>query len=309
MAKKFGIHHKCSRNYFFQRKNRARHKLRTYRLNVPQEATIIHELFSIHPAITRSSRVPRNDRIESLMGGNSFEICENLRNRLWLLSSAQPPSATTTIEATRQSSITDNQTSQVSTLLTSQQGQTTAAAISELSTLPEIDYDDLNLSADEEDFLIGATESSSSTYPPQKKRAKNTVIVDLVNNINIGKSFKKKFSNLTSYQSVQQSADEVLAYLIWFCGYNGEFQSIAKNEAMMTDILLLMSEIKAQAISCFKLSPESLTGDFDFNANDINMSNNNDREFDEKKVQDIETFLGRICPTLSILKHRINFQI
>ena len=165
------------------------------------------------------------------------------------------------------------------------------------------------MSADEEDFLIGATESSSSTYPPQKKRAKNTVIVDLVKNINIGKSFKKKFSNLTSYQSVQQRADEALAYLIRLCGYNGEFQSIAKNEAMMTDILLLMSEIKARAISCFKLSPESLTGDFDFNANDINMSNNNDREFDEKKVQDIETFLGRICPTLSILKHRINFQI
>ena len=58
----------------------------------------------------------------------------------------------------------------------------------------------------------------------------------------------------------------------------------------MTDILLLMSEIKARAISCFKLSPESLTGDFDFNANDINMSNNDDHEFDDKKVQDIETF-------------------
>ena len=132
VAKKLGIHHKCSRNYFFQRKNRARHKLCTYRLNVPQEATIIHELFSIHPAITRSSCVPSNDQIGSLMGGNSFEICENLRNRLWSLSSAQPPSTTTTIEATRQSSITDDQTSQVSTLLTSQQGQTTAAAISEL---------------------------------------------------------------------------------------------------------------------------------------------------------------------------------
>ena len=286
VTRKLGINHKCSRNYFFQRKNRARHKLRTYFLHVPQEETIIHDIFSIHPAITRSSCVPHNDWIESLMGGNSFEICENLWNKLQLLSSAQPPSTITTIEATLQSSITEEQTSQVSTLLTSQQAEITAAAISELSKLPEIYNDDLNSMTnyyvDEEEILFGGSESSSSIYPPQKKHAKNTVIVDIVNNINVGKSFRKNFSNLTSYQSVQQRADEALGYLIRLCGYNEEFKLIAKNESMMTDIFLLMSEIKARAITCFKLSPESLTADFNFNMNDQNMSNNKNREFNQK---------------------------
>ena len=89
---------------------------------------------------------------------------------------------------------------------------------------------------------------------------------------------------------MQQRADEALGYLIWLCGYNGEFKSIAKNESMMTVDFLLISEIKARAITCFKFSPESLTADFNFNINDQNMSNRNNCEFDEKKFQEIETF-------------------
>ena len=75
---------------------------------------------------------------------------------------------------------------------------------------------------------------------------------------------------------------------------------------MMSKIFFLMSKIKAQAITCFKLLLGSLTADFNFNINDQNMRDNDNCEFDEKKVQEIESFSGRISPTLNMLKHKKN---
>ena len=56
---------------------------------------------------------------------------------------------------------------------------------------------------------------------------------------------------------MQQRADEALAYLIRLCGFNN-LQTVSKNQTLMSELMLLLSEVKARAISAIRLSPESV---------------------------------------------------
>ena len=83
VAIKLGIKgHACKRKYFLDRKNRQRHKLRSFCLAVPEQRQYIHHAFSLNPTISRSTRTPIDQRIEQLMGGVKFEICDNLRHKI-----------------------------------------------------------------------------------------------------------------------------------------------------------------------------------------------------------------------------------
>lgn len=74
---------------------------------------------------------------------------------------------------------------------------------------------------------------------------------DIINNIDMGKQYCKKISGLKTYKSVQQRTDEGVAYLIRLCGYNGDVASVVKNKEMMNKLFLLMSKMKARAITSF----------------------------------------------------------
>ena len=68
---------------------------------------------------------------------------------------------------------------------------------------------------------------------------------------------KKRTLQLTSSKAVQKHSDFALSYLICLCGFNN-VEEIAKQEDIMAELFLLLSEVKAQAISDFQLYPEYL---------------------------------------------------
>ena len=79
VAKKLGVNHVCNRKFFLLKKNRAKHKLRKFRLYILHEAEFIRQAFMVHPTICRSTRTPVDCRIIRLMGTDEFEICKNYK--------------------------------------------------------------------------------------------------------------------------------------------------------------------------------------------------------------------------------------
>ena len=59
VAIKVGIkQHACKRKYFLDKKNRQRHKLRSFCLTVPEDWQYLHRIFALNPMIARSTRTP-----------------------------------------------------------------------------------------------------------------------------------------------------------------------------------------------------------------------------------------------------------
>ena len=52
------------------------------------------------------------------------------------------------------------------------------------------------------------------------RQGPNTVLIDIINNLQVSKKVQKKPSELTSSKAVQNRVDEGLAYLIRLCGFN-----------------------------------------------------------------------------------------
>ena len=83
VAIKLGIKgHACKRKYFLDKKNRQRHKLRSFFLTVPEDRQYLHGIFALNPMIARSTQTPIDQQIDQVMGGVKFEICDNLRHRI-----------------------------------------------------------------------------------------------------------------------------------------------------------------------------------------------------------------------------------
>ena len=313
VALKLGIKtHKCKRKFFLEKKNRAQHKLRTLCLDKPHEEEIIRRLFSIHPQIARCSRTPINMRIENLMGNNKFEICDNLRHQIGSMltprndspPSTTPPASTSTINEPTTSVVNNAESTAEVAILTrtepslTQQVDTldnTTIASNDTTThynnstmLLSQQCDDTILEEEEDEITIN---SDDMEPPPKKKRGRNKVLIDIINDVELGVKYRKKISELKTYKLVQQRADEGLAYLIRLCGYN-DVENVEKESEMMNDLFLLMSEVKARAITSFKISPESLEGDYDqiqFN-DDANNAIAGENQNAEKGKQ-IESFL------------------
>ena len=82
VAKRLDIQpHKCSRRFFIGNKSQ-RHRLRAFSLENEADKEYLRRVFSLHPQVARSTRKPIDERIKSAMGGVSFEMCDNLRNRI-----------------------------------------------------------------------------------------------------------------------------------------------------------------------------------------------------------------------------------
>ena len=91
----------------------------------------------------------------------------------------------------------------------------------------------------------------------------------MINSITLDKDVRKKPSELTDYQSIQMRAKRGLAYLIRLCGFsNIEKPDIIHEHKMMTELYLLLREIKAQATIAFKLTPPLLTDGNDYKLNE-----------------------------------------
>ena len=107
------------------------------------------------------------------------------------------------------------------------------------------------------------------------------------------KVIKNRPSQLTSSKTVQQRSDLALAYLICLCGYKN-VTTVSKQEEIMADILLLLSEIKARAISSFQMFPESVEaigyvphGDNSNNEGSSSDTNNNDSNTQQQQILEI----------------------
>ena len=124
-----------------------------------------------------------------------------------------------------------------------------------------------------------------------QRRSKNSILLDLINNVQMEKIIKKKPSQLTSSKAVQQRADLALAYLVRLCGFKN-VTKIAKKEDIMAELFLLLSEVKTRAISAFRLSPESLNV-VDYvpsEDNNTSESNNYMTSVSNQSRQHLETF-------------------
>ena len=96
VASKLGIQpHNCKRRFFLDKKNRCRHKLRSFSLQNKEHQQYLHNIFSIHPSISRSTRSPLDKRITSLFGGHNFELCDNLRYKIEAILNKSKESAST----------------------------------------------------------------------------------------------------------------------------------------------------------------------------------------------------------------------
>ena len=81
---------------------------------------------------------------------------------------------------------------------------------------------------------------------------------------------------MTCSESLQIRGDEALGYLINICGYNNNFVGdIVHNNKMMEELFLLLNEVKARAMSAFRLTlseiniPEPNFEDIENSANPI----------------------------------------
>ena len=82
VAKRLDIQpHKCSQRFFVGNKSQ-RHRLRAFSLNNEKDKKYLCRVFSLHPQVARSTQKPIDERIKSAMGGVSFEMCNNLWNRI-----------------------------------------------------------------------------------------------------------------------------------------------------------------------------------------------------------------------------------
>ena len=247
VAQKLGIRHRCKpRKWFLNKKNRSRHKLRKYCLDVNQDAQFAQATLSFHPAIGRSSRKPINERIQRLVGSRRFELCDNLRTLMKKAESSQP-------QQEQPSLIHQND---------SDSQHTQSSEEEEVSADPKA----TNITPDEEDGVNSTTNSSLSSSSndiiepdtdeasrPMKRRSPNTALIDIVNEINMDQEWRKKPSELTSYDSLRRRADYGLAYLIRICGFT-DISSVAHEKNMMAEIFLLLNEIKARAMISFRLT-------------------------------------------------------
>ena len=59
-------------------KNCVRHKVRAYNINDPSDREKVAQLLSYDWQISRSNRVPIRDLICQIIGGEHFELCDNL---------------------------------------------------------------------------------------------------------------------------------------------------------------------------------------------------------------------------------------
>ena len=285
VAKALGFNnHKCSRNYFLLKKNRARHKLRPFDVRNPEQVEAIKKLMSVHPHINRSTRVPFEDRVCRIIGGYTFELCDNFRLKL--------------LDAAPVSSAIEQGINTSSSTTTSQSDSSQRSAAQEVTATVATETTIAN-----ENTTLGTTESnnesdqffiqppSPSNIPPQpprsprqeeqedppplqeqpsvddsrKRRSKHMVLVDMINSLVLDKDVRKKPSELKDYHSIQIRAKRGLAYLIRLCGFsNIEKPDIIHEHEMMTELYLLLREIKAQATIAFKLTPPLLTDDDDY---------------------------------------------
>ena len=82
----------------------------------------------------------------------------------------------------------------------------------------------------------------------------------MINSITYGKDVRKKQSDLTDYQFIQILATSGIAYLVRLCDFSYiEKLDILHKHEMMTELYLLLHEIKAQATIVFKFTPTLLT--------------------------------------------------
>ena len=117
---------------------------------------------------------------------------------------------------------------------------------------------------------------------------------------------QKKPSKLTCPESLQICGDEALGYLINICGYNNNLVGdIVHNNKMMEELFLLLNEVKARAMSAFRLTlseiniPEPNFEDIENSANPIVA---NKKEFEQflsdnlstKKFQKATTMLEKV---------------
>ena len=143
-----------------------------------------------------------------------------------------------------------------SSILSNQQEQEVAEDVSIMPPPPPVAYQRTTQQSCPYNFPL-FSEATSSTSTTQRK-SKNTILLDMINNgQNNNKIYRKHPSQLTSSKAMQQRADDGLAYLIYLCGFCN-VDSLVKNEKIYSELLLMISEIKARAIATFKLPPESI---------------------------------------------------
>ena len=69
--------------------------------------------------------------------------------------------------------------------------------------------------------------------------------------------YRKPLADVTSVTTIHHRADEALAYLICLCGFR-DITSVKKDKEMMSEVLYLLSEIRARAMVNFRLTPSEV---------------------------------------------------
>ena len=234
VAKRLDIQpHKCSRRSFIGNKSH-RHRLRSFSLDDEKDKEYLRRVFSLHPQVARSTRKPIDERIKSAMGGVTFEMCDNLRNRiekqLKLKNKSSSTSTSTTI-------ISDNNDDTTTTSTTTNNNSSTINNV----TISNEDFDDsctiqTEVTSPTESIIEGQEQgtidiSNEPIFQQTKRRPRNSVLIDLINSetlLQFCNNHRKKPSELKCYKSIQKRADESLAHLIRLCGCRGTIVSLEK---------------------------------------------------------------------------------
>ena len=127
---------------------------------------------------------------------------------------------------------------------------------------------------------------SGENEPAVKRRLPNSYLVDIINIIDMG--YRKPLVIFIYSTTIRRRADEALAYLICLCGFR-DITSVKKDKDMMTEVLYLLSEVRARAIVNFRLTPSEvvirnldMTDEDDVSANHITAPTNKDIELSKK---------------------------
>lgn len=280
VAKVLQIKHKCSRKWFLNKKNRSRHKLRSYCISIERDRDYLREAFSILPTIRRSSRHSTIDeRIVSAVGGEKVEMCIYLRHRISKILSSntsgegqQPTSSTgSLLSGTVNVSIADDTCSTMNTsALSTNAPPSTQARVggaannsnsgeeSSIATIQEEQEHEREVDNDTGFSASGDGTETTSHSHPRKRRAPNTVLIDIANNIKLGShDHWRKPSELQDRGSLRIRADEGLAYLIRLCGFKN-LTNVVHEKEIMSEVFYLIEEIKARAITAFRLTPSEI---------------------------------------------------